>query len=287
MLVHNLADRDTDQAATEGSQGKRLLAVLCGHEHSRAVTKWGGVPMIVGGAVFLLPGTGLALPARPLGLRRLSPGRPQLEHAYLDWAAERSVDLKSPAWRTIVATPRLNVEGTVSDFGGSVRRVICRLGRSQAEGRLTRVGRLTDRFEATLDVSGLADGVYDLTIDATHGLHSCCHTRPLIVKNGRSEPLAAGRPRTEPAAQPVRLKFQVGATRRTTDEVRLNGRPLARRSGIERAVAGVVVRFAVRPLAAAQPNHDRARREKQARRLAACGSSAKAGRSATFVSAQP
>ena len=79
-----------------------------------------------------------------------------------------------------------------------------------------------------MDISCLADGVYDLTIDATDGSHSCRHTRPLIVKNGRSEPLAAGRAPSGSAAQPARLKFQVSPNAPDDTEVRLNGCPLAR-----------------------------------------------------------
>lgn len=229
LLVHQpLADRDTDRRLLEALKGKRLLAVLCGHGHGRSVMNWGGAPMVMGGAVSYAWHGLLPYPPDPWGyvVYRLEGTR--LEYTYLDWAAERSVDLKSPAWRTIAAAPRLRVEGTLSDFDGSVRRVVCRLGSSQAEATLTRLGHLVDRFEAVLDLSGLADGVYDLTMDATDGSHSCCHTRPLIVANGRGEPLPAGRPQTGPAAQPPRLKFQVAQAASGDAEVRFNGRPLAR-----------------------------------------------------------
>lgn len=227
VLVHQpLANRDTDRQLLAALEGKRLLAVLCGHGHNRSVTTWGGAPMIMGGAVSYAWHGLLPYPPDPWGyvVYRLDDSR--LEYTYLDWAAERSVDLKSPAWRTIAASPRLNIDGTVSDFDGSVRGVICRLGSSRADARLTRVGHLVDHFEAMLDVSELADGVYDLTIDVTDGSHTCCHTRPLIVTNGRHAPLAEGGPGTQPA----RLKVQVAGTLSDDNEVRFNGQPLVRGS---------------------------------------------------------
>ena len=225
VLVHQpLANRDTDRKLLAALKGKRLLAVLCGHGHGRSVTTWGGASMIMGGAVSYAWHGLLPYPPDSWGyvVYRLDGSR--LEYAYLDWAAERSVDLKSPAWRTIAAPPSLNVDGTVSDFDGNVRGVICRLGSSQSDARLTRVGHLVDHFEATLDVSKLADGVYDLTIDVTDGSGTCCHTRPLIVRSGQHEPLAEG----GAGAQPARLKFHVAGTLSDDSEVRFNGQPLAR-----------------------------------------------------------
>jgi hypothetical protein len=184
--------------------------------------------MIVGGAVSYAWAGFLPFPPDPWGyvVYRLEDAR--LEYAYLDWAAERSVDLRSPAWRAIAASPRLAVDGTVSDFDGSVRRVVCRLGGIQAEARLTRTGHLVDRFQATLDCSRLADGVYDLAIDALEKSHSCSHTRPVIVKRGRTEPLAHAPRNAGAEARPARLTLQVARISPEGNEVRLNGRSLAR-----------------------------------------------------------
>ncbi len=228
VLVHEpLASRDTDRQLLAALKDKRLLAVLCGHGHGRSVTTWGGAPMIMGGAVSYAWHGLLPFPPDPWGYVVYRLEGSQLEYTYLDWAAERSVDLKSPAWRTIATTPRLTVEGTVSDLDESVRRAVFRLGSSQADARLSRIGHLVDHFEATLDVSGLIDGVYDLTIDVGEGSQSCCHTRPLIVRCGRSQPLAASRMGTGPVAQPAKLKFELTHNVSDDAKVQLNGQPLA------------------------------------------------------------
>ena len=136
VLVHQpLANRDTDRQLLAALKGKRLLAVLCGHGHNRSVTTWGGAPMIMGGAVSHAWHGFVPYPPDPWGYVVYRLEGSQLEYAFLDWAAERSVDLKSPAWRAIAAAPRLSIEGTVSDLDGSVRRVVCRLGSSQADAR--------------------------------------------------------------------------------------------------------------------------------------------------------
>jgi hypothetical protein len=225
VLVHQpLGNRDSDRLLLQALGGKRLLAVLCGHEHSRTLTRWGGAPMLVGGAVSYAWHGFLPFPPDPWGYVVYRLDDAQLEYAYLDWAAERSVDLKSPAWQAIAAGPRLAVDGTVSDFDGSVRRVDCRLGGIHSEARLTRSGHLVDRFEATLDCSRLADGVYDLAIEASDKSHSYCHTRPVILRRGRTEPLASGEPK---AGTKARLMLQVARSSPEGNEVRLNGQSLA------------------------------------------------------------
>jgi hypothetical protein len=104
--------------------------------------------------------------------------------------------------------------------------VVCRLGGIEADAQLNRVGHLVDHFEATLDVTGLADGVYDLMIAINDGSQTCCHTRPLIVRSGHHKPLAKG----GTGAQPARLKFRVAGALSDESEVRFNGQPLARGS---------------------------------------------------------
>jgi hypothetical protein len=229
VLVHQpLGSGDSDRLLLQALHGKRLLAVICGHEHGRALTRWGGAPMMVGGAVSYAWHGSQPFPPDPWGYVVYRLADAQLEYAYLDWAAERSVDLKSPAWRTIVTGPRLAVDGTVSDFDGGIRRIVCRLGGLQAEAQLTRTGHLVDHFEATIDCSHLADGVYDLAVEALDQSHTCCHARPLIVKRGQAEPLSNGRAKAAAEASPVRLALQVASSSPEGNEVRLNGQRLTR-----------------------------------------------------------
>jgi len=230
-----LNDRDSERRLLEALRGKRLLAVVCGHKHNRELLRWGGAPMIVGGAVSYAWHGFLPFPPDPWGYVVYRLEDAQLEYAYLDWAAERSVDLKSPAWPIIAAGPHLAIDGTVSDFDGSVGRVVCRLGGIEAEARLTRTGHLVDRFQATLDVSRLADGVYDLVVEVSDKMHSYSHTRPLILRQGRIEPLAGGPPKTGASearvaqrARPPRLTLQLARSSPEGNEVRFNGQSLAR-----------------------------------------------------------
>lgn len=228
LLVHQpLADRDTDRLLLSALAGKRLLAVLCGHGHGRSVTTWGGAPMIMGGAVSYAWHGFLPYPPDPWSYVVYRLEGSKLEYAFLDWDAQCSVDLRTPAWGTIVAKPHLDVQGTISDFDGSVRRVTCRLGSSQTAARVTRSAHLVSRFEAVLDISSLADGVYDLAIEIGDQGQSYCHARPLIVKGGRSQALAAG---PAPTVAPVRLRFQGARGPSEAPDVRLNGQPLDRSS---------------------------------------------------------
>lgn len=220
LLVHEpLANRDTDQQLLQALQGKRLLAVLAGHEHSRSVTQWGGAPMIVAGAVSYAWHGIMPFPPDPWGdvIYRLE--KDQLEYAYLDWSAERSVNLKSPAWGSLVTTPQMTIDGTVSDLDGRIRRVVCRLGELKSEARLARSGHLVTCFETTLDASRLADGVYDLAIETSDGTRTATHTRPVIVKHGQPQ---------RAAAKPARLKLLAVCEAPEGCEVRLAGQPLGR-----------------------------------------------------------
>lgn len=234
LLVHQpLGNRDTDQMLLAALHGKQLLLVLCGHGHGRGQTAWGGAPMIMGGAVSSAWHGFVPYPPDPWGYVVYRLDGSKVEHLFIDWSADRSFDLKSPAWGTVISATQLDVEGTASDFDGSLRRIVCSLGGRQAEARLTREGHLAARFHATLDLAGLPEGVYDLEIDACDGQQHFKHSRPLVIATGAQEPLAD--------AKPAKLRLFADGPGRADAEIRLNGQPLTRLEPAQRAGVEVVV----------------------------------------------
>jgi hypothetical protein len=127
--------------------------------------------------------------------------------------------LDEPGWEA-AASGRQRICGTVNDFNGSIRHLTCRLADREAEATLRRQGHLAQAFEAHVDTTGLADGVYELTIEPTNGMRPDAHRRPVIVRNGKVQPLKA-----DPTAS---LRLRVSGTPGTQLTVQLNGRPVGR-----------------------------------------------------------
>ena len=141
----------------------------------------------------------------------------KVEYAFQDWAAERSFTLSSPAWEH-VASQQGAIEGTVTDFDGSLRGVTCKLAERRWPAQLSRAGHFVDHFAAKADYSDLADGVYDLTLEATDGARQFSHVRPLIVRNEKSQPFT-------PEGQVI-LRFRVPPQQTFGGTVWLNGQML-------------------------------------------------------------
>jgi hypothetical protein len=218
LMIHQpLTDGDTDRRLLEALAGKKLILTICGHGHNAIAFRWGGAPQVMGGAVSYAYHGLVPYPPNPRGyvLYRVENGA--VEYAFQDWASERSFSLRAPVWENPVSQ-RGPIEGTVTDFDGSLRGVTCKLAGRQWVARLTRAGHFVDRFDANADYSGLADGVYDLTLEATDGARQFGHVRPLIVRNGKSQPFT-------PEWTAV-LRFQIPPTQTFAGSVWLNGQML-------------------------------------------------------------
>lgn len=215
LMVHQpFGTRGGEERLLAALKGKRLMLSICGHGHGRQTLPFGGAPAVMGGAVSHTWHGFTPYPPDPWGyvVYRLESDR--AEWAFLDYAADRSFDLTAPAWGK-TAAGRQKIAGTVSDFDGRIRSLTCRLGGQEATAVVSRSGHLTTAFQAEVDCSKLADGVYDLTLLADDGTQRYTHRRPLIVTTGRATP-ATG------AAQ-LRLKLSGG---QGECAVLLNGKPL-------------------------------------------------------------
>lgn len=220
LLVHEpLGATAADQRLLEALRGKRLAGVLCGHGHARTLSTWGGAPQVMGGAVSY-PWHGLLpFPPQPRGyvLYRLGAGR--LEHLFLDWATERSFDITRPLF-TEVLTGRQAVRGLVSDLQGTITTVACAVAGRAVPATVRRHGTLAQAFSAEVDLSPLADGVYDLVVTARAGAgQEWRHSQPLLVVNGRQSRFTA--------AGPATLQFRVAGVTGAGNTVLLNGETLA------------------------------------------------------------
>lgn len=222
LLVHQpLAERGTTEPLLAALRDKHLLLTLCGHGHGRSTTTWGGAPMIMGGAVSYAWHGVSPFPPDPWGYVLYRLDGPKAEHVYLDWAVPRSFDLSAPAFKSVVASRSVTIEGTADDLTHTLRCIRCRLADQAVEATLTPPApdALARRFTAVLDASNVADGVYDLTLEATDDEMSFKQARPIILRPGRSTPL--------PDAKAARIRVKTGRREHAGSEVHLNGQLLA------------------------------------------------------------
>jgi 3',5'-cyclic AMP phosphodiesterase CpdA len=227
LMVHQpLASGDTDRRLLKALEGKHLILTICGHGHEPTVSRWGGAPQVMGGAVSYAWHGFVPYPPDPRGYVLYRIDKEKVEYAYQDWATERSFALSSPAWEKLVSQ-RGMIAGTVTDFDGSLRGVTCKLADRRWQARLGREGHFADHFEANGDYSGLADGVYDLTLEATDGTRRFTHVRPLIVRNGSPQPFQI-------SGQAI-LRFRVPAKQTFMGSVWLNGQMLGPASKSQQA----------------------------------------------------
>jgi hypothetical protein len=227
-MVHQpLGKGETDQCLLNALQGKRLLLTICGHGHNPDVLRWGGSPMVMGGAVSYAWHGWVPPPPDPRGYVIYRLENDAVEFAYQDWAADRSFTVLDPAWGKSLSGKQ-TISGVVSDFDGTLDGLVCRLADRTSRAQLTHVGHLGDRFQAVLDCSGLPDGVYDLTLEATAGTRRSSQTRPLVVLNNRPQP--------QPGHAAAKLRFRLWAKPGEQGEVVFNGLMLGRFEGVKKSM---------------------------------------------------
>lgn len=221
---------------------KRLAVSIYGHGHGRNMYPWGGAPCIMGGAVSYAWLGLVPFPPQPYGYSLMRFGEDGMEdQCFLDWAEERSFDITSPPQcGTYGAFPtgypgyvsgEVKVEGGVSDLDGSVTGVSVAVDDIKAEAAITESTALKKRFEATLDLSALADGTRDFVFTAQCGDEECVERQPVVVLNGKPTPLE------DPA--PATLRFHASGD--AGIEVIVNDTPVAELAPDELAAGQVEV----------------------------------------------
>jgi 3',5'-cyclic AMP phosphodiesterase CpdA len=220
LMVHQpLTKGDTDQRLLKALAGKNLILTICGHGHDPTVSRWGGAPQVMGGAVSYAWHGYVPYPPDPRAyvLYRIENGK--VEYVYQDWAVERSFAVTSPT-AAGTASHQGTIAGTITDFDGSIRSVTCKLADRQAKADVKRAGHFVAHFEAPWDYSTLDDGVYDLMLEATDGTREFRHTRPVIVHNGKPQPF--------PTQGQAILRFRTPGQQDFQGEVLLNGQKVSR-----------------------------------------------------------
>jgi hypothetical protein len=199
-------------------KGKKLVMTLAGHVHNRDETTWAGAPHIIGGTISYAWHGIMPYPPTPraYALYRLEGGRE--EHVFLDWAEERSVDISTPSFTSLVRG-RQKINGIVADFRAEVSAIECSISGQTAPAKTSRRGHLATAFEVSLDTSKLADGAHDLLVTARAGDKKWTKRHPLIVVNGK--------PAEFTAANGAKLVFRVEGKLPADAQVSCNDHPLA------------------------------------------------------------
>ena len=199
-------------------QGHKLVMTLAGHVHGRGETTWAGAPHLTGGAISYAWHGLMPYPPRPMAyvLFRLENGRE--EHVFLDWAEELSIDIASPAFTGVVRGVQA-ISGVVADPQASVTAVECKIAGQTTPARTARKGNLATAFEATLDTSGLSDGICDLLVTAHASGKSWTERQPVVVVNGKEALFQAN--------ASARLSFRVGGKPIANPQVTCNGQSLS------------------------------------------------------------
>lgn len=232
LLIHEpLGNGEPEQKLLAALQGKTLLGTLCGHGHERSVTRWGGAPQVMGGAVSYAWHGHRPFPPQPYGyvVYRVADGT--LSWVFRDWAEERSIDL-GPPWFRGTSAGRLEIKGVIDDLTGEVVTARATLSELKADLAVARRDELATTLTGSLDASALPDGVHELVVEAIgRGDQTWRRVMPLVFLNQRPTPLESA----EPATLTVSLK---GADR-AGNQVLVNGEPVA---DITAASGGQVVR---------------------------------------------
>lgn len=221
LLIHQpMGQSPAVQRLLAALKGKRLLLTLWGHGHNRTVSQFGGAPSIMGGAVSYAWHGFVPYPPNPRGYVLCRVEGDTVDHIFLDWAYERSIEVVSPAWEEPVRG-RISLEGQISDLDSTLQNLTCRIAERQSKAELKPPGPMAKAFRIPLDLEGLADGVYDLTFAAADNRATEEQSRPILVLNGSVQ--------SYQAAGPAKLRLRVDNARKSGGEVLVNGRTTGRR----------------------------------------------------------
>jgi len=192
--------------------GRKVVLSLSGHWHSVTRNTFAGAPEIIGGATsYAWHGATPPSDAKAFHLVRITESG--FDSAFGDWAEKYPVTIASPGyWSGIGGKTPVKVQ--FLDPNAEVRSALVQI--ESASQEITGFGQegFYRTASATLDLTGLADGIHDLSVTLNGAGEPFVEKQPRLVRNGLAAPFTA----TGPATLAMKLN-KVNAA----DVIKVNG----------------------------------------------------------------
>jgi 3',5'-cyclic AMP phosphodiesterase CpdA len=195
LLVHEPLSSLPQKAELEQVlAGRKIVVTLAGHWHTTNRTTFAGAPEIIGGATSYA-WHGAIPPADAMGYQVVRISDSSFDSAFGDWAEKYPVTIATPSYwagcagKTAVRVQFLDPKAEVQSAQIKLENV------SQEVTALGQDG-LYRSASATLDLTALPDGIYDLYVTLRGSGEPFVEKQPRLLRNKQDAPFTATGPAT-------------------------------------------------------------------------------------------